>query len=367
MADGDSPTPTPSSSTATRRSITRRLGSMAITGIHVRGEAGNDDFTATQNVSVAALALRRQWDKYLDGRFRNERDRGWQRRRTSFIAATASVRPRPSMTTMRPPPGLADLFPGHDDLWLLDQPSVAGAFNGEEQSHAENSGPDTAEWTFANLDPSGYYDVYVTWSPIAGASMAAQYSVDGGGSLPAVNQTQAPSDLQAAGVFWHDLGVFQATTGALVVQLSTGSTDTTGDLLANAAMIVPETTVALTNLVMDTFGVDSSGNLAVTYTVNGEDSPPFSIGIYGSAGRHPAGHAAPDRRNRRPHPACRRRPDLYGQHPGRPCDIGDSSQYLVAKLDCYDQVAGDEQGRQRSRPPLSGAFQNSDRHSLCFW
>ena len=34
-----------------------------------------------------------------------------------------------------------------------------------------------AIWTFANLAPTAYYDVYVTWSPHAVASTAAQYVV----------------------------------------------------------------------------------------------------------------------------------------------------------------------------------------------
>ena len=65
----------------------------------------------------------------------------------------------------------------------------------------------SAIWTFANLDPTAYYDVYVTWSPIAGASMAAQYSVYDGGTLlgrqacPRSTRQQAPADIQAAGVF----------------------------------------------------------------------------------------------------------------------------------------------------------------------
>ena len=136
----------------------------------------------------------------------------------------------------------------------------------------------------ANLDPTGYYDVYVTWSPLAGASTAAQYTVIDYGittwsGLPTVNQTLAPADYQAAGAFWHDLGVYQATSGTLVVQLGT---DGSGEVLADAAMIVPETTAPVTNLTMNSFAVDGNGNFSVTYTIAGEDSPPFSIGVYGS-------------------------------------------------------------------------------------
>ena len=56
-------------------------------------------------------------------------------------------------------------------------------FNGGKQVHAKNgSGSAAATWSFANLPASGYYDVYVTWSPQAAASTAAQYVVsDGGG------------------------------------------------------------------------------------------------------------------------------------------------------------------------------------------
>ncbi len=255
--------------------------------------------------------------------------------------------------------GLADYF---YDTGSWTSQTVAGAFNGEEQSHAESSGTDKAVWTFANLDPTAYYDVYVTWSPIAGASLAAQYSIyDGGtllaGSLPAVNQQQAPADIQAAGAIWHDLGVFQATSGTLIVQLSTNSTDTADAVLADAAMIVPQTTAPVTNLTMDNFAVDANGNLSVTYTITGEDSPPFSIGIYGSPdGIQPTTllqtYDVSD-------------PSLLGGG-GQTYTVsfaadlsGDSSPYLVAVLDVYNQVAETSKSDNLSAP-LSGAFQNSD-------
>ena len=166
--------------------------------------------------------------------------------------------------------------------------TIAAAFNGEELSDATTSGTptDSATWTFANLEPTGYYDVYVTWSPLAGAAGAAQYSVYDGATLlsnsPTVNQGQAPVDYQAAGVDWHDLGVFQATSAALIVQLGNESSESGSIVLANAAMIIPESTPPLTTLSVGSFSVDSQGILSVSYTINGEDAPPFSIGIYGS-------------------------------------------------------------------------------------
>ena len=78
------------------------------------------------------------------------------------------------------------------------------------------------------------------------------------GRCATVNQTLAPADDQEAGVFWHDLGVFQAASGTLVVQLDT---DSTGEVLADAAMIVPLETAPVTNLTMDSFTVDSQWQL----------------------------------------------------------------------------------------------------------
>ena len=169
-------------------------------------------------------------------------------------------------------------------------------------------------------------------SPVPRRPPNTQFTTDAtqlGGTLPTVNQTQSPADLQEAGVFWHDLGVYQAvaTSGTLIVQLGTDgsrrSPGQRGDDRAPRNGPGHEPT-------MDSFGVDANGNLSVTYTINGEDSPPFSIGIYGSPDGRQAGllpafrggagvrAAAPDLRYRRPHAARRRRPDLHRQLPGGP-------------------------------------------------
>ena len=189
-----------------------------------------------------------------------------------------------------------------------------------------------------------------------------------GGTLPTVNQTESPADLQEAGVFWHDLGVYQAASGTLIMQLGT---DGSGEVLANAAMVVPLETAPVTNLAMDSFGVDSSGNLSVTYTINGEDSPPFSIGIYGSpdgrqAGLLPSpsgGGAGGEGGLLQTYDITD--PTLLGgggqtYTVSIPPDLsGDSSPYLVAMLDCYDQVTETSKADNVSSP-LSGVFQNGD-------
>ena len=129
-------------------------------------------------------------------------------------------------------------------------------------------------------------------------------------------------------------------------------------VLADAAMIVPLGTAPLTNLVMDTNGFsDANGNLSVTYTINGENSPPFSIGIYGS----PDGHQTSNLLQTYDITD----PTLLGGG-GQTYTVsfaadlsGDSSLYLIAMLDCYDQVTETTKADNVSAP-LSGAFQNSD-------
>jgi hypothetical protein len=77
--------------------------------------------------------------------------------------------------------GLVGLFPRRGQRGQSVTHDVAGAFNGEELSHAATTG-DAATWTFANLDPTAYYDVYVNWTPLAGATTQAQYAVSDGGT-----------------------------------------------------------------------------------------------------------------------------------------------------------------------------------------
>jgi hypothetical protein len=141
--------------------------------------------------------------------------------------------------------------------------SAAAGFNGTEQVMAPNSN-DQATWTFANLGQSAYYDVYVTWSPQPGATQNASFVVMDNGtpinpvdqsSIAPVDQSQAPADDQAAGVFWHHVGVFYVTTGTLSVRLGAA---TSGNVLADAVRLVKHTAAPTTNLAMGSFSVRSS-------------------------------------------------------------------------------------------------------------
>jgi hypothetical protein len=333
-----------------------------ITGIHVRGEAGNDDFQADANVTLPLWLYGGNGTNTLVGGAGNNVIVGGSG--TNVIHdgnGQSSPQVVDSSETLAAFPGLANYYQ-ETGTWT-DDPTPGTAYNGGQRLHATGAG-DTAKWTFANLDASAYYDVYVTWSPEADASTTADYSVnDGGGALDPigqtsvalVNQTQAPYDVQAAGVSWQDLGVFQAGSGALNVQLAANASS---PVLANAVMIVPYDTAPLTNLTMGSFTVDSQGNLSVSYTINGEDSPRFNIGIYGSPdGRQPSSLL-------QTYPITD--PTLLGgggqsytvTFPAS-LDSLSSSEYVVAQLDSGDAVEETSKGDNISAP-LSGIFEQGD-------
>ncbi len=173
-----------------------------------------------------------------------------------------------------------------------------------------------------------------------------------------MDQTKAPVDDQAAGVYWNDLGVF-SSHGTLVVRLL-ADPDAIRPVLADAVRLVEQPAAATTNLVMNSFAVDDNGSLAVTYTVIGADSPPFSIGIYQSSdGLHtdnlagtidvsdPAdltGAAAPGTTHTLEYSG-----DLNGLDGGR---------YYIAKLDCYNEVV-ETTKHDNISAAVSGAFQSS--------
>ena len=73
---------------------------------------------------------------------------------------------------------------------------------------------------------------------------AAQYTINDddallAGSLPTVNQQQTPAGDQAAGVYWQELGVYQAQSGTLGRALDV---DNYGEDLADSVRIVPQAT-----------------------------------------------------------------------------------------------------------------------------
>ncbi len=327
----------------------------AVTGIHVRGEAGNDNFAADEKVTLPLWLFGGSGTSTLQGGAGNNVIVNGTGQNIVHSSNGVTV-PQTVDDSDVAASGLVNYF-GKTGTWSSQ--TLAAAFNGGELYHAATAGY-AATWTFGNLDPTAYYEVYVTWVPITDASAGAVYSVssDGGStwqSLASVAQTQAPADLQAAGTFWHNLGVFQVTSGTLAVKLGT---DTSGYVLADAAMIAPNSVPAMTNLTMGTFTVDSQGNLSVSYTITGEDAPPFSIGIYQSAdGVQPGALAGTI--------DVTDQADVSGggtthtlEYDGTLFGLA-NGQYYIAQLDCYSQVQETTRADNTSSP-LMGIFETGD-------
>ena len=126
------------------------------------------------------------------------------------------------------------------------------------------------------------------------------------------------------------------------------------------------TVLPTTNLTMNAFAVDSSGDLSVQYTITDSDALPFSIGIYGSPGGasfQPVEllqtYAVDD-------------PSLLtggGQtHTVTfAADLGtlDTNCFLVADLDVYNQVQETTKADNLSAP-LAGVFQSGDGSVYAF-
>jgi hypothetical protein len=179
-------------------------------------------------------------------------------------------------------------------------------------------------------------------------------------SLPTINQTQVPSDDQVAGVFWNHLGVFQSQSGTLDVSLAS---DVSGYAVAGAVRLVEHAAAPTTNLVMNSFGVDSNGNLAVTYTITGVAAPSFSIGISQSTDGKQIGNLVGTI------DVASGTDDLAGNDAlavgthtlEYTDDLGglDAGQYYIAKLDAYDEVYETSKSDNLSAP-LTGVFEDAD-------
>jgi len=126
---------------------------------------------------------------------------------------------------------------------------------------------------------------------------------------------------------------------------------------------------AATNVAMDAFTVDASGDFSVTYTIAGPDAQPFTIGVYGS----PGGSSFPPTELLQTYPISD--PSLLagtagGQtytltFAGDPGEL-DTNCYLVADLDVYNNVRETTKADNVSTLPLSGVFQTGDGNVYAF-
>ena len=187
--------------------------------------------------------------------------------------------------------------------------------------------------------------------------------VDGTGpTITAVSQQIAPADYQADGVFWHNLGVFQVTSGTtLVVQLNGNSSP----VLADAVQLVACDAAPAGNMSLSAgaFSINAQGQMSVTYTVNssnGSSVVPFSIGICGSPDKTQPTNVLQEYQVADPSMLT----------PGQHTALIDAAlsgltedDYLVAKLDVNNQIYQTSQSSCVSLPatlPPGGMFQQSD-------
>ena len=115
----------------------------SITGIHVRGEAGNDAFQADPDVTLPLWLYGGNGNNTLTGGAGNNVIVGGSGQ--NIIHSSNGVNTPQTVDDS----DIAAAFPGLEnyfqDTGTWTSQSVAGAFNGEEQSHAESAGTDKAD------------------------------------------------------------------------------------------------------------------------------------------------------------------------------------------------------------------------------
>ena len=107
------------------------------------------------------------------------------------------------------------------------------SFDGAHRQHAAGTGANTARWDFTGL-PAALHRISITWTADAANATDAPFAVYDGTTLLGtflVDQTQAPASLEEGGQWWHDLGTFEITSGAITVTLSD---DADGIVVADA-------------------------------------------------------------------------------------------------------------------------------------
>ncbi|MBI3469401.1 MAG: choice-of-anchor D domain-containing protein [Planctomycetes bacterium] len=131
--------------------------------------------------------------------------------------------------------------PGYSDDSDWQSPGNGLGHDGDYRYLLDTTGDDLATWTF-NVIP-GQYRISATWyvNPSYDylfASSATFTVYDGGisGGQAVINQQDAPNDFNADGSDWEDLGVFNISNAALVVELMSAGAN--GILVADAIRII---------------------------------------------------------------------------------------------------------------------------------
>ena len=106
------------------------------------------------------------------------------------------------------------------------------------RSHTPGTGENRASWTFEDLDPARQYQVFVTWAARSNQATNSPFTVlDDTNALATVplNQQAAPDDAWTVSQAWESIGVYNPTSGTLVVQLSDNAN---GNVAADAVRVV---------------------------------------------------------------------------------------------------------------------------------
>jgi uncharacterized delta-60 repeat protein/RHS repeat-associated protein len=120
--------------------------------------------------------------------------------------------------------------------------SETGAYQGDFRYHAAGAGQNSASWTFEALDPAKNYQVFATWSAQSNRATNSPFTVLNDTTVlnrVRLNQQFAPDEVTVDGQPWESLGVYQFSSGKLVVKLSD---DANGYVIADAIRIVPVNT-----------------------------------------------------------------------------------------------------------------------------
>ena len=119
--------------------------------------------------------------------------------------------------------------------------SESGAYQGDFRYHAPGTGTNGATWTFDGLDSNKTYQVLTTWSAASNRATNSPFTVlDDTTALATVrlNQQFAATDRMVDNRGWESLGVYQPSSGKLVVRLSD---DANGFVIADAVRVVEVT------------------------------------------------------------------------------------------------------------------------------
>ncbi len=317
----------------------------------------------------------------------------------------ASISEQFSVTVLPATVALTDFAPSTDgtalDVSYTITDSVdsqAAPFTISIYSSADAATPDTLLWSYAvsnsaDLTASAAGQSHTVATTPTAADVAGNYSLlaladadpnpipfDGGifaaGTTVYVFATGAADSVTigTSSIEFNQRPSYTLPSGAATIEVRTAGP---GDSVTKGQGTLPVTIYggagsdASTNLALDAFTVDTSGDFSVTYTVSGADAVPFTIGVYGS----PGGSSYQPVELLQTYPVSD--PSLLavgseGQAETYTVTFAaylgqlDANCYLLADLDVYNSVRETSKTDNVSTLPLCGVFQTGDGSVYAF-